>query len=115
RDATIILEYPREQTRAADEAWIGTWEEIFALAAPIADRTERTRPFAELIRPADTTVNCQAREKLHFLVGLNATEQAQAIVVIALKFLEEKSCNRLGILFPRVGALSRLVSHLLSG
>lgn len=115
RHTTVVLEYPREQTRAADESWIGTWEENFESAAPIADRAERTRPFAELIRPADTTVVFQAREKLHFLVGLNATEQAQAIVAITLKFLEEKSCNRLGILFPRVGALSRLVSHLLSG
>jgi hypothetical protein len=115
RHATIVLEYPREQTRAADESWIGTWEENFESAAPIVDRTERTRPFAELTRPADTAVAFQAREKLHFLVGLNATEQAQAIVAITLKFLEEESCNRLGILFPRVGALSRLVSHLLSG
>jgi hypothetical protein len=115
RHTTVVLEYPREQTRAADESWIGTWEENFESAAPIVDRTERTRPFAELIRPADTTVAFQARERLHFLVGLNATEQAQAIVAITLKFLEEKSCNRLGILFPRVDALSRLVSHLLSG
>ena len=115
RHTTVVLEYPREQTRAADESWIGTWEENFESAAPIVDRTERTRPFAELIRPADTTVAFQAREKLHFLVGLNATEQAQAIVAITLKFLEGKSCDRLGILFPRVGALSRLVSHLLSG
>src|SRR6267143_6094406 len=115
RHASVVLEYPREQTRAADESWIGTWEENFESAAPIVDRTERTRPFAELIRPADTTVAFQVREKLHFLVGLNATEQAQAIVAITLKFLGEKSCNRLGILFPRVGALSRLVSHLLSG
>jgi hypothetical protein len=115
RHTTVVLEYPREQTRAADESWIGTWEENFESAAPIVDRTERIRPFAELIRPADTTVAFQAREKLHFLVGLNATEQAQAIVAITLKFLEEKSCNRLGILFPRVDALSRLVSHLLSG
>src|ERR1700731_3090838 len=27
--ATVVLEYPREQTRAADESWIGTWEEHF--------------------------------------------------------------------------------------
>ncbi|HET9858112.1 MAG TPA: hypothetical protein VFP99_09770, partial [Chthoniobacterales bacterium] len=25
RCATVVLEYPREQTRAADESWIGTW------------------------------------------------------------------------------------------
>src|SRR6202043_1232010 len=36
------------------------------------------------------------------------------IVAITLRFLEEKFCTRIGILFPRVGALPRLVSHLFS-
>src|ERR1700736_1022 len=50
--ATVVLEYPREQTRAADESWIGTWEQHFDSAAPIADRTERNRPFVHLNQPA---------------------------------------------------------------
>jgi hypothetical protein len=114
RRATVVLDYPREQTRAADESWIGTWEENFEPAAPIPDRTERARPFADLIRPANPVVDSQIRKRIHFLVGLNATEQARAISAIALKFLEEKSCTRLGILFPRTGALPRLVSELLT-
>jgi len=113
RRATIVLEYPREQTRTADELWVGTWEEHFEPAAPIAEPTERSRPFAALIRTADAMMDSQGRQKIHFLVGLNATEQAQAIFTVALKFLEETSCTRLGILFPRAGALPRLVSELL--
>jgi len=112
--ATVVLEYPREQTRAADESWIGTWEEHFDSAAPIANRTERTPPFVHLNQPANTEIHSDSRKEPQFLVGLNATEQAQAICAIALKFLAEKSCTRLSILFPRAGAVARLVSEFLT-
>ncbi len=112
--ATVVLEYPREQTRAADESWIGMWEEHFDSAAPIADRTERNRPFVHLNQPAVTKIDSDSQKEPQFLVGLNATEQAQAICAVALKFLVEKSCTRLGILFPRAGALARLVSEFLT-
>src|SRR5437868_6679713 len=112
--ATVVLEYPREQTRAADESWIGTWEEHFDSAAPIADPPERDHPFVHLNQSPVTGTGSDKREEPQFLVGLNATEQAQAICAIALKFLAEKSCTRLGILFPRAGALTRLVSAFLT-
>ncbi|HWY51848.1 MAG TPA: PD-(D/E)XK nuclease family protein [Chthoniobacterales bacterium] len=111
--ATVVLEYPREQTRAADESWIGTWEEHFDSATPIANRTERSRPFIRLNQPTSSETDSDSRKEPQFLVGLNATEQAQAICAIALKFLTEKSCTRLGVLFPRAGALARLVSEFL--
>jgi hypothetical protein len=111
--ATVMLEYPREQTRTADELWIGTWEQHFESAAPTQDSADLTRPFSGLIRSTDLNADSNANTKVHFLIGLNATEQAQAIVAAALKFLADKSCNRLGILFPRSGALPRLVSELL--
>jgi len=110
----VVLEYPREQTRAADESWIGTWEEHFDSAAPIGDRTERNRPFVHLNQPAISETDSDSRKEPQFLVGLNATEQAQAICAIALKFLAAKSCTRFGILFPRAGALARLVSEFLT-
>jgi hypothetical protein len=112
--ATVVLEYPREQTRATDESWIGTWEENFDSAAPITDQTERNHPFVHLNQPANTGIDSDSRKEPLFLVGLNATEQAQAICAIALKFLAEKSCARLGILFPHAGALPRLVSEFLT-
>src|SRR5260370_3506866 len=85
RRATVVLEYPREQTRAADESWIGTWKEHFDSAAPIADRTQQNRPFVHLNQPANTGIDSDSRKELQFRVGLNATEQAQAICAIALK------------------------------
>jgi hypothetical protein len=112
--ATVILEYPREQTRASDETWVGTWEEVFGAALLFSSRTERARPFSELVRQANAAVDLANRDGPHFLVGINTSEQAQAIAGMALKFLGEKSCTRLGILFPRAGALPRLVSELLT-
>lgn len=101
QNPTIILDYPREPARNIDELWIGTWEEHFGAAKPVDEPEGKERP------PED-------RRSHSFLVGLNATEQAQAIVAMALSFLEEKSCTRLGILFPGTGALPRLVSDLLT-
>ncbi len=114
KHTTVVLEYPREQTRTAEESWIGTWEETFGPAAPIADPGESNRPFNDLIRTANVCLDSPSRENLHFLIGLNATEQAQAIFAIAFKFLAARSCTRLGILFPRAGALPRVVSELLT-
>jgi len=101
QNSTIILDYPREQARHVDELWIGTWEEHFGAAKPVDEPEDKELP------PED-------RRSHSFLVGLNATEQARAIVAMALSFLEEKSCTRLGILFPGTGALPRLVSDLLT-
>lgn len=112
--ATVILEYPREQTRASDETWVGIWEEVFGAAQPFSSPTERSRPFSEVVRPANAAVALADRDGPHSLVGLNTSEQAQAIAGMALKFLGEESCTRLGILFPRAGALPRLVSELLT-
>ena len=55
--ATAVLEYPREQTRAADESWIGTWEQQLESAAPIADQAERKRPFVHLNQSPDTGID----------------------------------------------------------
>jgi hypothetical protein len=112
--ASIVLEYPRDATRSADESWIGTWEEDFGAADQIDETDARARPFADLVRPDGTAKVSTNSAPTHFLVGLNATEQARAISTVTLKFLENKSCMRLGILFPRTGALPRLVSDGLS-
>jgi hypothetical protein len=113
RQATVLLDYPREQARAIDETWIGTWEEVFGGATPAADGSvEPARPFSNYVRsvaPKD-----RSTQTLPVFVGINTTEQAQAIVAATLKFLQEESCARLGILFPRAGALSRLVSARLN-
>ncbi|HLW34860.1 MAG TPA: hypothetical protein VKS98_04295, partial [Chthoniobacterales bacterium] len=111
--AAVVLEYPREATRSADESWIGTWEQDFGACDQI-DESARDRPFADLIQPGPPSNASTDSGPIHFLVGLNATEQARAISAVAFKFLEDKSCTQLGILFPRPGALPRLVSDKLT-
>ncbi|HST30805.1 MAG TPA: PD-(D/E)XK nuclease family protein [Chthoniobacterales bacterium] len=114
RSAIVVLENPREQIRASDESWIGTWEENFKPSDQTTEISERAHPFSDLIQPALTANGASNKERPQFLVGLNATEQAQAISAMALKFLEDESCTRLGVLFPRTGALARLVSDFLT-
>jgi hypothetical protein len=113
RHAAVVLEYPREQTRTVDETWIGTWEQTFGAAEPISE-ADRNRPFVGLVRSSDETPEPAVREKVQFFVGLNSTEQAEAITAAALDFLGDTNFTRLGILFPRTGALPRLVSELLA-
>jgi len=117
--ATVILSDPRDEARDLDETWVGTWEETFGAAQPIAAHTERsTSSFAELARLPQTPSELKARDahpiaNVHFLVGRNTTEQAQAIVALTGQFLSEKRCERIGILFSGPGGLHRLVAALL--
>lgn len=102
-EATVLLADPSERARDLDECWVGTWEENFRPAEPLpALETETGRPF-EILGTQTPTV----REDVHFLVGSTATEQAQAITAMAIHFLDQKSCTRLGILFRGPGTLAR--------
>jgi hypothetical protein len=119
RKATVILTDPRDEARDLDETWVGTWEETFGAAQPIAADTERSTPsLAELTRLPETPLEVKARaahpiSNVQFLVGRNVTEQAKAIVALTGQFLSEKSRERIGILFPGPSALHRLVAALL--
>lgn len=92
--ATVILAAPREEAQEIDALWIGSWEELLGEGRPVGGTADEEK----------------AADKI-FLIGLDATEQAAAVAQLSLRFLAEKSCARLGILFPRAGALSRLVAH----
>ncbi len=119
RNATVVLSDPRDEARDLDETWVGTWEEEFGAAEPISAHTERsTSSLTELASLPESPSELKARaahpiDKVHFLIGRDATEQAKAIVALTAQFLSEKSCERIGILFPGPGALHRLVTTLL--
>lgn len=113
RGAEVILEYPREQGRATDQTWIGTWEEHFGATQPFVE-PDRDRPFTALIRSADDSLDAATAKRIQFLIGINTTEEAKAISAVALDFLSDSNCTRLGILFHRAGALPRLVSEFLT-
>ena len=110
-DATVILENPDEQARQIDEAWIGTWENVFGPATPIS--TAANRPNDSLFTEEEMRGSVNGYAKRAFLVGANATEQAEAIAQQCVHFLGEPTCERVGIIFSRAGSLSRLVGDVL--
>jgi hypothetical protein len=116
-DAVVCLTDPRSEGEALDMAWIGTWEETFGAAEPIA--ADIASPLADLLRLPETASERGEREaqparEVAFLVGDDTAEQARAIVTQALQFLADPACERLGVLFPAAGALSRRVAALLA-
>jgi hypothetical protein len=114
--ATVVLSDPRDEARDLDETWIGSWEEKFGAAAPIAvPRQASETLFPDLFEPEQSTV--ASPRKLPpplFIVGRDTTEQAQGIVALTEQFLADPAAERIGILFPRAGSLPRLVASLLS-
>ncbi len=116
--ATVCLTDPRPEGEDLDAAWVGTWEETFGAAAPTA--ADYLSPLADLLRLPETPRERALREtepahEVAFLVGQDTAEQARAVVAQALQFLADPACERLGVLFPAAGALSRRVAALLAG
>jgi hypothetical protein len=113
-NVTVLLEYPRGDVSEADSCWIGSWEEAVGEAEPIWPAENRAPSTDSLFTESEMRGVAPAAVDRVFAVGANATEQARAITAISLRFLAEKSCTRLGILFPGAGSLPRLVAHELS-
>ena len=115
--ATVCLTDPRPEGEDLDAAWVGTWEETFGAAQPIA--ADIASPLTDLLRVPETPRQraeraAQPAREVAFLVGHDTAEQARAIVAQALQFLADPACGRLGVLFPAAGALSRRVAALLA-
>ena len=115
--ATVCLTDPRDEGQELDAAWVGTWEETFGAAQPVAE--EIVSPLTELLRLPESPAERRAREaapapEVLFLVGHDTAEQARAIVSQALHFLADPAGTRVGVLFPAADALSRRVAALLA-
>jgi hypothetical protein len=117
--ATVVLSDPRDEARDLDETWIGTWEETFGAAQPIAEAECESVSLLENLRQLPETPSAKAAraehplEQIHFVVGRDTSEQAKAIVALTAKFLHDPNCERIGILFPSAGALARIVARFL--
>jgi hypothetical protein len=115
-EATVILREPRHEAAELDRIWISTWEEHFDAAQQIAPSdAQLDPPFAPLLSLPEGPSNIAARGReplnnVQFTLGHDTTEQARAIVALALAFLGERSCERVAILLPGPGALARLVA-----
>ena len=115
--ATVCLTDPRAEAEDLDAAWVGTWEETFGAAQPIA--ADIASPLTDVLRLPDTAASAHGarpspRASRLSSSGEDTAEQARAIVAQALQFLADPACERLGVLFPAAGALSRRVAALLA-
>lgn len=110
-NATIILEEPRDFSDV-DLCWIGSWEEV----GGEAKRTTKTVRLAgdSFFSEAEMRGHAQPTTRFDFLVGINFSEQAEAIAQQCLKYLTEENCMRLGVIFSGAGALPRLVASALA-
>lgn len=117
-NAVVCLTEPRMEAGDLDAAWVGTWEETFGAAEPIAAEPSSS-PLSDTLQLPDSPATRFQREatptnEVAFLVGLDTAEHARAIAARALQYLADRKCERLGILFPSAGALSRRVAVLLA-
>ncbi|HXM32678.1 MAG TPA: hypothetical protein VN921_03420, partial [Chthoniobacterales bacterium] len=112
QNALVVLEYPRENLSSLDACWIGSWEEALGEATPIGPPSNKISDslFSEAemqgaaVRPPDCS----------FIVGADASEQAEAVALTCLRFLAEKNCTRIGVIFAGAGSLPRLVASALA-
>jgi PD-(D/E)XK nuclease superfamily len=110
--ATVLLDDPRDEARELDEAWVGTWEEAFGEAKPVLPAVNR---FSDsLFTEAEMQGATVSPAKYSFVVGADTTQQAEAIALMCMRFLAEKECTRIGVVFAGAGSLSRLVASALS-
>jgi hypothetical protein len=113
--ATVVLNDPRDEARDLDETWVGTWEENFGpteILPPPSAVSQSGLP-RHLGEGRSDLLTPSLPADVHFLIGRDTTQQARAIVALTAKFLSDPLCERLGILFPRSGALARLVATFL--
>jgi hypothetical protein len=110
-NATIVVEEPRENFSDVDLCWTGSWEEICGEGrrAPRATAILGDSLFSEMeMRGGAKITKC-----FDFLIGTNFSEQAEAITRQCVHYLADEKCTRLGVIFPGVGALPRLVASSL--
>jgi hypothetical protein len=112
KQATVLLDDPRDEARGLDEAWVGTWEETFGEAKPISPAANHVSN--SLFTEAEMEGATVPPAKYSFVVGADTTQQAEAIALMCVRFLAEKKCTRVGVVFAGAGSLSRLVASSLS-
>ncbi len=115
--ATVI--HLEEGLDDAGRCWLGTWEEHYGFAETVAERWNgRNSGFERIAENFEGLVEAGVGESLPktiiYRIGQDAGGEAEAIVAQALTFLAEAGSVRLGIVFSRPSALSRVVTaHLI--
>ena len=111
-NATVVLEQPGEYFCDVDLCWIGSWEEICGEAKRPAKRS--TTIGDSFFSEEEMRGDARLTKHFDFLIGTNASEQAEAIARQCVRYLANEKCTRLGVIFPGAGALPRLVASALA-
>src|SRR5206468_6848561 len=110
-NARIVLEEPRENFSDIDLCWIGSWEEVCGEAQRAL---KPTWPLVDsLFSEAEMRGSAETAKRFDFLIGINFSEQAEAITRQCVRYLADEKCTRLGVIFHGSGALPRLVASSL--
>lgn len=113
-NATVLLDDPREDSDI-DLCWIGSWEEEFGEARPVSSSGTSARSASDtLFSEAEMRGESLPAANYTFVVGADASEQADAIALTCLQFLGEKDCTRVGVIFSGAGSLPRLAAGALA-
>ncbi|MBA3386244.1 MAG: PD-(D/E)XK nuclease family protein [Chthoniobacterales bacterium] len=113
KNATVVLHYPTADFSSADASWIGSWEEALGEAIPVS--TSSTNDATDLLFGADAMRELQrSARRCTFLVGRDTAQEAEAVALQCLRFAADEKATRVGIIFPRGGALARLVAGALT-
>jgi hypothetical protein len=116
-ETAVLLTEPREEARAVDALWTGTWEQEFAATTPVSGE-DRKRPLADVLTLPELKADIERRsaepaECIDFLVTENAGDLAKVICQRVLQALATSESPRVAVVFPKASALSRLVSKRL--
>jgi hypothetical protein len=111
-EATIVVEEPAENFSDVDLCWIGSWEEVCG-EAKRARKPAHSRGDS-LFSEMEMRGGAESANYFDFLIGMNFSEQAEAIARQCVRYLADEKCTRLGVIFPGRGALPRLVASLLA-
>jgi hypothetical protein len=112
KEATVLLDDPRDEARDIDETWVGTWEEAFDEVRPISLSANQVTD--NLFSEEEMQGASVGRAIRSFLVGADTTEEAEAVAQQCLHFLADPTCDCIGIVFSSPGALPRLVANALA-
>jgi hypothetical protein len=115
-ESTLSLLKPRTFAEKVDQLWIGSWEEVFGPATEISAGAEErvAMPFAPWIGAYERGGAGSLKDgNVAFIATAELSAQVEAIVLQSLGWLRDKSCRRLGIVFPEENALSLGVAEAL--
>lgn len=116
RRATVVL--LEEGLDDAGRSWLGTWEEFFGDAETVASTRDKAESGFEAVTDnleglIESGVGESLPNQVIYRVTENRDDEAKTIVAQALTFLSESDSVRVGIVFSRPSALSRLVTDSL--